>query len=289
VAVSLEPRGKGDYRTTLTQTGTCGGQTYDSTPANMSQPNILAVARPTITGPGGTSGPYGIWWLGGGTDDDNGYFNRATLTANPNGSPGSPTWSLIQGQVGSNAGRVALSCTTCNFPLVTSEQRSSNCAYDVGVRLNYNGFSSNVYLLNVNAPYYMESSGLASTNNFLSDGWITVIPYLNRDRCLYPMPSIALNEVFGTFTQSNWPKPVAQGTANYNNGYIWYDQIFIAECPNCAPPVQRDNPPGQAVVDQAQQFWNLGSSTPGLGIYVQQNTFRRHTGHGEHLNLIRVQ
>lgn len=280
---NLEPRGNGDYQVTIAAHGICGGQDVPLTPSNPAPSNILPVSRPTITGPGGTAGPYGIWWLGGGSDDSNGYFNRVTLSVNANGSPGSPTWSVPFG-----ANKVSLSCTSCTSPLVTSTQPSSNCTYDVGVRVNYGGFNSeNLYVLNVNAPFYVQSGGLSSTSNYGGDGWLTVVPYLNRDRCTYPMPSIALNETFGQFTPSSWTKPTAGGTATYG-GYTWYDQIFVTGCTNCVPPSQQDNPLGQAFVDQAQQFWQVGSSTPGFGIYVQQNTFRRFTGHGDHWDVLRI-
>ena len=101
------------------------------------------------------------------------------------------------------------------------------------------------------------------------------------------MPSIALNERFDAFSPSGWAKPIAQGLSGYG-GYTWYDQISFYGCAACSPPVQQHNPPGQSFVDEAQQYWSIGSSTVGLGIYVQQNTFRRYTGHGEHLNVLRI-
>ena len=178
-----------------------------------------------------------------------------------------------------------LPCTTCTLPLVMSAQPSANCTYDVGIQVNFGGFYSNVYSMNVNSPFYLESGGLSTTSNY-QDGWLTLVPYLNRDRCNYINPSISLNETFGAFTPANWPLPTAGGTSGY--GTTWYDQIFIHNCPGCSPVVQQDNPVGQTQVDQAQQFWNIGSATPGLGIYVQQNTFRRYTGHGEHRNVLRI-
>lgn len=165
---------------------------------------------------------------------------------------------------------------------LTSAQPSANCTYDVGVRVSYSGFNSEaLYVLNVNAPYYVQSGGLSSTPDLGGDGWLTVVPYINRDRCNYPMPSIALNELFGEFTQSLWNKPTAEGLAAYPE-FTWYDQISITGCTNCVPPSQQGNPLGQSFVDDAPQFWQIGSSTSGTGIWVQQNTFRRFTGHGEY-------
>lgn len=248
----LEPRGDGNYRVTVTANGTCNNIAYNLTPNNPAPSDVLPVLRPVITGPGGTSRPYGIWWLGGGGDATNGYYNNATLAVNGNGAPGPLAWSVPQG-----ASKVSLSCTSCSFPLVTSSQPSANCVYDIEIKVNFSGFYSNAYQLNVNSPYYVESGGLSTTEDYL-DGWFTVIPYRNRDRCQYQMPSIALNEVFGTFTPSPWAKPAALGLSSYGS-YTWYDQIFISGCAACTPPSVQRNPANQTLADQAQQYWRIGS------------------------------
>jgi hypothetical protein len=281
--VQLNPQGDGDYRVAVSASGTCLNNAYPLTPNSPSPSSVLSILRPRITGPGNVQSQYGIWWLGGASDDSNGYYNRATLSVNANGATGSPTWST------GGSSSVSLSCSACNFPLVTSVQPSANCSYDIAVTVNYSGFYSPIFWMNVNAPFYMQSGGLSSTTNNL-DGWSTVVPYSNRDRCNYQMPSIALNENFSTFTDivsNNWAKPTAKGLSGYF-GLTWYDQIYIYSCSACMPSLQQNNPPGQTAVDQAQQFWNIGSATVNFGIYVQQNTFRRYTGHGEHLNVLRI-
>ena len=218
--------------------------------------------------------------------DANGNYNRATLSVNPNGTPGSPSWSIPI-----NSDKLFLSCTNCTLPLITSLKPSENCTFDIGVRVSYDGFRSNPFLMNVNAPWFVEPGGPSETINYF-DGWKTFVFYATRDRCTAAMTGIAFNETFGTFqslTANNWAKPVAEGKASYP-GYFWTDQMSIFNCflPECIPLVEQGNPVGQASVDQVQQFWQIGSATPGLGIYVQQNTFRRYTGHGEHLNILRV-
>ena len=281
---SLEIRGNGDYRTTLSAYGFCNGVQYPLTPSGGPQPSApFNVQRPTISGPGGGAGPYGIWWLGGGSDDVNGYYNRATLSANANGAPGTAHWATTTG-----GNKVLLSCISCTLPLVTSLQPSANCTYDVGIQMDFAGFKSPVYAMNVNAPFYMDA-GLSSTSNFL-DGWLTLVPYVNRDRCNYAMTSIALNEAFGPWvpdTTNNWNKPIAGGLPSYG-GYTWYDQISVSNCPTCSPAVQQNNPPGQTAVDNSQQSWRIGSASVGSGIYVQVDTLRRYSGHGEHNPVTRI-
>ena len=220
IGTALEPRGNGQYFVLVSAKGACGGVIYTLTPAGgarLSPP--LNIQRPRIDGPGGASSPYGLWWLGGFSDDDNGYYNRGTFSVNRNGATGAPNWTVIQ-----NATKVSLSCTTCDLPLVTSVEPSANCTYDIALQVDFAGFKSEPFLLNVNAPYYMESGGLSSTENLPPDGWITSIPYVNRDRCTYGMPSIALNEQFWPFeniTANNWAKPQAKGIPSYG-GYTWW-------------------------------------------------------------------
>jgi hypothetical protein len=246
--------------------------------------NIVSVARPVITGPGGTSGPYGIWWLGGFSDSNNGYYDSAMLSVTRNGAPDTAHWSVI-----ANWDKVNLSCVQCDFPLVTSAQPSANCTYDISIQVDFSGFKSAPYQLNVNAPSYLQG-GLSTTNNYV-DGWLTLVPYTTRDRCNYPMPSIALNETFDQFfdmTSNNWAKPSAGGITGYG-GYTWWDNIFVISCGACNPPLQRDNPPGQTWIDKALQHWYIGIGVSGLGgVYVQQDMFRRYTGQGEHTDITRI-
>ena len=162
------------------------------------------------------SGPYRIWWLGGFSDSANGYYNAATLSANRHGAPGTANWTRLTG-----ATKVSLNCYQCDYPLATSAAPSANCTYDVSIQLDFGGFKAAApFLLNVNAPFYVQSGGFPTTEDFMDNGWITVVPYMNRDRCSYPMPSIALNETFGPFqdmVNNNWAKPPAGGLAGYGN------------------------------------------------------------------------
>ena len=91
----------------------------------------------------------------------------------------------------------------------------------------------------------MQSGGLSSTSNY-GDGWLTVVPYINRDRCNYPMPSLSLNEHFGMFTRDNaayhWYFPTA--TPLPGSGYpkcTWCDQMFVTGCTVCNPSSQQGN------------------------------------------------
>jgi hypothetical protein len=80
-------------------------QCGDSTSYNSG--DTLIVNKPTITG---TSG---AWYLGGGSDPNNGYYNSAAVQGNSNCNSGdtctaTPYWSVIAG-----ATKVSLSCSVC--------------------------------------------------------------------------------------------------------------------------------------------------------------------------------
>ena len=158
--------------------------------------------------------------------------------------------------------------------------------------MSVGGLNADPFQMNVNEPWYLQSGGMSTTTNF-GDGWLTLVPYVTRDRCNYLLPSISINEHFGTFTKDNpdysWNIPSATPLPGSSYTNTWSDQIYITGCTACNPPSQQDNPPNQTGVDQALQFWSVGSTVEQLGIYVQQNLFRRFTGHGEHQSVVRIQ
>ena len=105
----------------------------------------LQVERPTI------SGINAIWWLGGGSDPNNGYYNQAALTADPKGAPETPYWTVAPGST-----KISLSCTSCTQNVVTSEQPSSGCVYDIGIKVSVGGLDSDVFVFSVNQPSWLE-------------------------------------------------------------------------------------------------------------------------------------
>jgi hypothetical protein len=147
------------------------------------------VAKPAV------SGTNAIWYLGG--FSDGGYSNTTTLSASTGGAPETPFWSVT-----ANSTKISLSCTSCTFPLVTSQSPSANCAYDIIIQMSVGGLSADPFQFNVNEPWYLQSGGLSTTSDY-GDGWLTLVPYINRDRCTYPVPSLSVNEHFGTFIRDN--------------------------------------------------------------------------------------
>jgi hypothetical protein len=121
---TLEPRGNGDYQSTLTTHGVCGGTDYPLTPTNPSPSTTITVRRPTIS-----SNMAGMWWFGevGKNDVANRYYSAVTLTGTPNWE-GTLAYSITQGET-----RARLSCTNCNSPQVDALAPSAGCAADVEV------------------------------------------------------------------------------------------------------------------------------------------------------------
>jgi hypothetical protein len=273
--------GLGSYHTDNTHTLTPDGVSCPGwQQTSSSSSDDLSVLKPTV------SGLNAIWYLGGSPDGN--YTNTTTLAAASGGAPETPYWNVT-----ANSNKISLSCNSCTFPLVTSLVPSANCMYDITIQMSVGGLNADPFQFNVNEPWYLESGGLSSTGDYF-DGWLTVVPYITRDRCYYPLEHISINEHFGPFAKDDpaytWAVPTAMPLPGYAyGGYTWYDEMSIRGCTGCNPPSQQGNPAGQVGVDQGQQSWGVGSTIEQGGIYVQQNTFRRFSGHGEHQNVVRIQ
>lgn len=257
----------------------------DSTNA-VSDSRSLSVLRPYI------SGSQAIWWLGGGSDSANGYSNSSTLSANGNGAAGTANWTIVSGPV-------STSCSSCGATTATSTGPSANCTYDVGIKISYSGFESNIFTMNVNRPRSLTAAyapyGTAVSDQNNEDGYISRIGYISVDACGYAMSGIALNEQFGGWLYNNttydWNHPLAcydpatgstTCTSGYG-GYVWQDSISQKLCASCSPVVKNPQSPLLDVrVDYATQYWRIGSSTIGSGVQVQTNTLQRYQDHGRH-------
>lgn len=249
-------------------------------PINNSE--SLGVSRPYI------SGLNGIWWLGGGSDPANGYYNQGALTANKNCGAGdicneTPYWTVTL-----NPQKISLSCTVCNSNVATSLVPSQSLG-DITILIDIGGFQSPAFNYTVNAPYRMSSSSPYVLDQTYQDGYWSYIYYRTYDLFGNAMPSIALNEQFGAFVNdqaNNWAKPTAGGLSQYG-GYDWWDNMYMYNCSSCSPPVQNpQNPLTNNRVDHAAQSWRIGSSTVGSGVLVQNNTHQRYTDHGRHTNIV---
>ena len=232
----------------------------------------LLVQRPTI------SGVDTIWWLGGGSDPSNGYYNTSALTSDPKGAPEVPIWSVPFG-----GGKMSLSCSICTSNTATSQAPSSGCQYDITIKVSVGGLNSENFLMSVNQPSYLESLGPPVDAGWNAAGFKSTIPYRIRDHCNNPLSSIAVNEQFGPFvndTSNNWPKPTPSNTSGFSGpGFSDVIGIWGSYTPQ---PLVPQSPLTTTKVDHATQTFRVGSSTSGQGVQVQTNTHQKYLDHGRH-------
>lgn len=232
------------------------------------------VARPTITG------LNGVWWLGGGSDPANGYYNAIDLTAHPNGAPETPYW-----WVPNNPQKVSLTCSVCGVQALYSAAASSSCAYDVTVKVSVGGFESDPFNVVVNAPASL-SKDAVTPHLDNGAGYASWVGYYTLDICNAQMTTLANNEEFGTFTNNGtgWVPPSSQGYSGFINlapgdPRHWSD-VISADCASCTPSTQ--NPQGgTTLVMYATQVWRFGSSTVSSGVPVRSGTANWYRDHGE--------
>lgn len=277
---ALSSSGPGDFTLSVFHEwgSSCGN--YISTTSNKS----LTVQRPTIN----AYGIYGVWWLGGGSDGSNGYYNTAVLGANKNCNPGdtcneTPAWSLTQ----LTPQKLMLNSSTGTSTTVTSLSASS-APGDITIKFNIGGFESEPLYFTVNAPYTLEARTSLNSHVADSDGYDSKIYYSIREKMYSTrMPSIALNESFGTWenddTTNNWAKGTAGGLASFAPNDYWYDNIAISGCSLCSPGLQNPQTPlGSTTIDHVAQTWRVGNATVGSGVKVQTDRLQRFRDHGDH-------
>lgn len=267
---------------------------YDS-PSAFSTSNSATVVKPTVD----TLGMPGTWWLGGGSDPQNGFYNAVLLVYSDSSSPlppGTPYWQIID-----NADQATLSCTSCtsvNLYSARSTAADGPCDQNyVKVTVSIGGLSSDAANLVINTPRDLVS--VPPPDYYAwggTDGYETDIYYQTRDRCGYALQSIAINEQFPAGWQNaipnNWLKPSAGGSRGYAgqtyNGvpYVWFDRakFTVAACQSQpCNPVPTTYQGGNTLVDSALQIWYAGSATVGGGVPVQSNIAQRYTDHGAHV------
>jgi len=266
----------------------------DPYPYTVDYTPTLSVSRPTIN----SYGALGVWWLGGGSDPGNGYYNQVALAAQKNCLAGdscteTPVWSKVE----TGAGRIAFNCTTCESNVVTS-QHESTAGYgnwDITIKFSIGGFESEPLSFYVNAPYYVDLGNAPPGQPWgdypLDDGYESIEWYSNWDRWGNRMPSVALNNTFGTWQPdqtNNWNKPSNSGTSGYDNYYqVWSQDIYHYQCPTCNPAVTNPQTPlSGSKVDHSAEVWRIGNATPGNGVAVQTDTLQRYVDHGRQENVV---
>jgi hypothetical protein len=141
-----------------------------------------------------------------------------------------------------------------------------------------------VFIFQVNAPDHLYKY-TGDTDSIFDDGWKSIIHYRTVDLCNWAMPSIAMNEAFGTWQadqSNNWSKPEPNGVTGYA-GYNWTDEMSIHLCNPCNPdPTGPQTPLSPIKVDHASQTFKIGSATVEAGVPVQTKRHQRYVDHGRH-------
>ena len=256
-------------------TNTCGANNYFT----FNDRN-LTVTTPTI------SGASAFWWLGSGILADHDYYAQAAWTANPNGAPGTPTWTV---STVSGGGSVSFSCTSCTNTTATSTAPSSGCVYDVVVHASYDGFNSDDFSVAIIKPSTFTLQSGYPVDAAASGGFLTTYAWALTDTCGSPDAGLDGNEQFGTWTDdyfnstgthNDWPTPSA--TNGYSPTNIWRDQIGLSY--GSTPPSLAPQSPLTTVTVMHDTPWTafIGSQTFGSGLAVYADTQQFYQDHGRH-------
>jgi len=303
VQASLQPRGNGNYRTTISSRGICGGNVIPLNPENPAPSGIVSVARPTIVP---KDGAQGIWWFGAVGKDDaaNGYYSYVPITGTPNWT-GTLTYAVTQNPV-----KVQLSCTNCNSPVAQAVAVStSGCSQDVSVTASVDGFMAvSSVLLMVNRP-----AGRYSTEQYFNSpvpgGYWSKDYFIFTDLCSMGMPSVAHRESFPGGIKYYWPGSPGSVSSYWTStppeigaweGYTlppWstHDDIIV-QCVDPAACLPQSVEPSshirgrsnigslfQQKIAAIQQMWWVGDSLTG-GFLANQCNQTLYQDHAEDIN-----
>jgi len=300
VQATLQPRGNGDYQTTITSHGGCGGQDNPLTPQNPAPSEILSVSRPTLD----ALGLNGIWWFGviGKEDATNGYYSSALIKGTPNWN-GTLTYTISQG-----SDKVQLTCTNCNDTVAQAKAPSGGCTQDVIITASAGGFLAAApvrFCVNRPAGRYSSSiySNIAASGGYWSKDYFTF-----TELCSLSMSTVAYHEKFPGGIKSFWPggagsywtgAPASAGWSKYRNDDTWvtYDDI-VRSCVDagCSPqtvtPSRNTLSRGdisslmQDPIVALQQMWYVGDSQAGTayGFLANQCNHTLYQDHGEDIN-----
>lgn len=237
------------------------------------------------------SGVSAFWWLGSGILADGGtcsghtgpcYYAQSQLTSNPNGAPGTPSWTVVQ----NGQGRVSLSCNDCANPVATAESPSGSCYPDIQIYVSYGGYSSAPFNVTIVAPSYTNLSqnypqdyawypeGIAGFQSYWA--WDIV------DSCGFLDGGIDANEAFGTFVDdiaNDWISSAPNGI--YLTGHSVGDMIAHA---GGTPAAEAPQSPLATTAIRHDSPWavRVGSQSIGSGTPVRVDTQQWWIDHGSH-------
>jgi hypothetical protein len=250
VVSALQPYGSGSYQTSVSYTGTCGGQTVNlCTNGSACSPytsSSLAVQVPTISPPAGSpypQGEYAIWYLGG-QPSQSGYYTSTTLTGAANLGPCSTcnpvyNWIITQSpNNGASGDPVAFGSPNSTVTAVTSLTSSGGPVFDTGIVFSVDGFLSAPFMMNLNTPtstrllqtvQIANPAGCPNPNPNLYGGYDNQYSYEILDLGGNPLVPIVVNEENDEF------QDIYQGIVGWHYASFWvHDDVWYP--PATAPP-----------------------------------------------------
>jgi hypothetical protein len=280
--VTLDARGNGSYKTTISSTGTCNGTTVPLTPGAPTQSSELAIQRPTIT----ANGIAGMWWLNGVADAAAHLYDEAEIvgTVNCSTCTSTLTYSIIAG-----SDKASLTCQFCNTTSAKARAPSPYCnAQDVAITAALDGFTAAAPVkLSVNtfrnARRTTPKPPVATTSAY-NGGYLTDIFYNIEDLCTVPVTyRVSVNESFGARTPSTsqWNLPNVQPAFVIPFG----DEIAVypLQPGNIQPVIPfQQGPLGNTLIDQIAWSAQMGSQITGSGLNVMNASQMRYLDHGDH-------
>jgi hypothetical protein len=235
------------------------------------------------------SGVNAFWWLGPGIQHDgpgcgqNGwcFYAQTAWTANPNGAPGTPSWTIT---MHSGGGEVTLNCYTCTNVTATAQAPSDGCQFDVTVTVSYGPYTSAPFnvLINTGASVSLASGYPDDFPWFPPYGYQSKTGWTVQDLCGETMQQFDANELLGNFTNdvaNNWTRPVAMNGAQ--------DVVVVDTQGEALQAVPASEEPQSSLTNTKVYNdlpWTLSvfSLNSGSGVNVHEDTQQFYQDHGRH-------
>ena len=223
-------KGTGSYANFNSHQASCDKWPYTTSAGTSS--DTQQVDAPEIE-----SLPYSnaLWYFGSGTPSavpahvgfDGGYaYQYANLTYDKNcldddACDGSVTWGEID-----TPGAISVT----SVGVLTSTKGHSTCSWDSAVTATLDGWTISESILVAKPTGVTRAYGQSVTTSQLSNGYGTDHPWEVNDTCGYKLPSMAVNETFGAFSEhasvtAGWGDPTASHPSGWADEYFFTDRI----------------------------------------------------------------
>jgi hypothetical protein len=225
--------------------------------------------------PPAISGPNQLWWFNGASPGGS-YHTSIVLTS----GTGSVQWTISAG------GHVVSLSAMQGESVIVSSIGASDTAGDVRITAT-NSSGQGHYDLTVRTPHRLQPGDVLPGCPSQPFGYRSLLEYTIIDQFNTPLPAgIGVNEFWTSgvtdHVVTNWRRDSPKGVQLITSTFV--DEIggeHVDWVP--VPPVECGN---TTQVQSWGQAWRVGSSTPGAGKSVQNNTLMKRRGSAVHLSLV---